>query len=148
VTVLKKKRRYGKAFRELLGEGNLTDALHLGLEHIQEDPSVPVKEVIKLVHYMEFKKTMDCLLEKPTKWPQIRYDSSMLPDSLSEALADWNSFTSSFYKNNLRDVFANLKDGFHKDVISVAVGFRLHFMYAQADDWRKDDRLLASAQDM
>ncbi|KAA8911747.1 P-loop containing nucleoside triphosphate hydrolase protein [Sphaerosporella brunnea] len=133
VTVLKSKLQYGKAFQELLFDGKLKDALRLGLEHIEEDASIPAQEVVKLVHYMEFQKMIEYLPGRAMEWPQISCHLSKLPESLSHALSEWDSLRVSLIGNCLRDVLSRLKDGFYKDLLSVAVGPHLRPEELRAD---------------
>jgi len=124
VKVLVKKRNYGEAFRELVSDGRIEDALELGLEHIHDDSGVPSQELIPLLNYMEFQRLLASLRGTLEDEKQFRAPSrwSVLPADVSYALREWAALFSMIQGSNLRDVFSSLEGGFHRDLLSVAVG--------------------------
>ncbi|KAF8533500.1 hypothetical protein BDD12DRAFT_898763 [Trichophaea hybrida] len=123
VKVLVKNRNYGEAFRELVSDGRIADALELGLEHVNDDLRVPSQELIRLLHYMEFKRLLGSLLGtlEDGKHPQISSQSLVFPADISCALGNWASLSSTIQESNLRDVFSGLQSGLHRDILSVAI---------------------------
>jgi hypothetical protein len=124
-TVLVKKLDYGQLFQELLSDGKIPEALAVGLEHIQNIPTIPQHEVIMLLHYVEFGKLLKILLgisagEKDINNPPLL---SALPSTVSQALLKWTSISANVRNNprRLRNVFADLDEGLHYDILCVAV---------------------------
>ncbi|KAF8250004.1 hypothetical protein K440DRAFT_659974 [Wilcoxina mikolae CBS 423.85] len=129
-TVLVKKLDYGQLFQELLSDGKILEALDVGLEHIQTDPTIPSHEVIMLLHYREFEKLSDILFATSageTNTNNTRHQPSALPSSVSQALDEWTSFLEKVQRNStcLGDVFTDLGDGLrlHYDILCVAIAF-------------------------
>ncbi|KAF8535500.1 hypothetical protein BDD12DRAFT_892638 [Trichophaea hybrida] len=128
-TVLVKKDDYGQLFQELLSDGKILEALDVGLEHIQTDPTIPSHEVIMLLHYREFEKLSDILFaisadEINTNTP---HQLLALPSSVSQALEEWTSFSEKVRRNSacLTNVFADLGEGLrlHYDILCILITF-------------------------
>lgn len=122
--VLVKKRNYGEAFRELVSDGRIEDALELGLEHIYDDPGVPSQELIPLLHYKEFQQFLASLRGTLDDEKQFRTLSQLpvLPADIFYELEEWASLSSMIQGSNIRDMISGLEEGFHQDLLSVAVG--------------------------
>ncbi|KAF8244421.1 hypothetical protein K440DRAFT_663457 [Wilcoxina mikolae CBS 423.85] len=129
VNMLVEKFEYGKAFRELLLNRNPKEALDLALNHLGDDSSIQTHEVIVLLNYMEYRKLLARLFRLSEFETEARIPNMFtgLPWNVSNAMREWHSLSTSLQTRNLGDVFSELKDGFHKDLLAITIA--LH--------WRK-----------
>jgi hypothetical protein len=123
VDLLVEKFEYGKAFRELLLNHHPEEALDLALNHLQDDSSIQQHEVIVLLHYMEYRKLLARLFRLSEFEAEARIPDqfSALPRNVLNAVREWHSLSTNIWTRRLEDVFSELKDGFHKDLLSLTV---------------------------
>jgi len=125
VTVLAKNLNYGQVFQEHLSDGKIFEALKVGLEHIQNDSTIPSHEVIMLLHYREFGKVLRILLATSAgeKYTNTPHQQLVLPSSVSQALSDWDLLSACVRGNSscLGNVLDYLGEGLHYDILCVAV---------------------------
>jgi hypothetical protein len=123
VNMLVEKFEYGKAFRELLLNRNPDEALDLALNHLRDDSSIQPHEVIVLLNYMEYRKLLARLFRLSEFETEARVPNMFtgLPWNVSNAMREWHSLSTSLQARNLGDVFSELKDGFHKDLLAITV---------------------------
>ncbi|KAF8544382.1 hypothetical protein BDD12DRAFT_801307 [Trichophaea hybrida] len=123
VNMLVEKFEYGKAFRELLLNRNPDEALDLALNHLRDDSSIQPHEVIVLLNYMEYRKLLARLFRLSEFETEARVPNMFtgLPWNVSNAMREWHSLSTSLQTRNLGDVFSELKDGFHKDLLAITI---------------------------
>ena len=115
--------KYGAAFSEMIVDGRMEEAFHLGLQHMREDSKIASKEVINLLRYVAFRhllKIFSGTVENGSPhWP---VDISLpVPAEVLDAIGEWNSLFLKLQKHSLEEIVSDLRSSLHRDLVSITV---------------------------